>query len=77
MQGMNKKEVEKLILDVLRIRDFTNRRFEGGRKYQALSKNAKAAIKKVKLGRRFWLRFHSKNPSLSVKRQENVSINRA
>ena len=77
MQGLNKNELEKLIPDVLRIRDYTNKRLKGGRKFQTLSRNAKSALQKGKLGPRFWLRFHSKHTSLSVKRQGQVSINRA
>ena len=46
MQAVNKKELTKLILDVLRIRDFTNKKFKGGRKFIKLSANAKAALEK-------------------------------
>ena len=48
MQAVNKKELEKLILDVLRIRKFTNKKMGGGRKYQKLSNNAAAALEKGK-----------------------------
>ena len=77
MQALNKKELEKLILDVLRIRDYTNRKLKGGRKFQKLSRYARSAIEKGRLGRRFWLRFNAKHSSLSLKRQGHVSINRA
>ena len=46
MQPMSKKELEKLILDVLCIRDYTNKKLEGGRKFRKLSTNARAALEK-------------------------------
>ena len=46
MQAINKKELEKLILDVLRVRDYTNRKLKGGRKFVKLSQNAKTALEK-------------------------------
>ena len=48
MQGLNKKELEKLVLGVIRIRDFTNKKLRGGRKYQKLSQNANSAVQKGK-----------------------------
>ncbi|XP_047131057.1 uncharacterized protein LOC136071655 [Hydra vulgaris] len=77
MQGINKAELTKLVLDVLKVRQYTNKRLKSGRKFTALSANAKNALKKNKLGKSFWMRFKAKNPSLTLKRQGNVSINRA
>ena len=77
MQAVNKKELEKMILDILRIRKYSNARFKGGRKYQKLSNNAMSALEKGKLSRSFWLRFNAKHKSLTIKRQGKVSINRA
>ena len=48
MQAVNKKDLEKLIMDVLRIRSFTNKKMGGGRKYLKLSNNAKSALEKGK-----------------------------
>ena len=48
MQAVNKKELEKIILDILRIRQYANAKFKGGRKYQKLSSNAISALKKGK-----------------------------
>ena len=45
MQAVNKKELEKMILD---IRKYTNAKFKGGRKYQNLSNNALSAPKNRK-----------------------------
>lgn len=45
MQAVN-KELEKLILDVLRIRDYTNKKLKGGRKFVKLSTNARVAMEK-------------------------------
>ena len=46
MQAVNKKELEKLILDVLRIRDYTNKKLKGRRKFVKLSTNARVAMEK-------------------------------
>ena len=48
MQALNKKEVEKLILDALRIRDYSNKKLKGGRKFVKLSPNARSALEKGK-----------------------------
>lgn len=44
MQGINKAELTKLVLDVLKVRQYTNKRLKGGRKFVALSANAKNAV---------------------------------
>ena len=44
MQALNKKDIEKLILNILCIRDFTNKKMNGGRKFKMLSDNAKSAL---------------------------------
>ena len=49
MQAVNEKDREKLILEVLRIRKYTNKKMGGGRKYQKLSNNAKSALEKVNM----------------------------
>lgn len=46
MQAVNKKELEKLILDVLRVRDYVNKKLKGGRKFIKLSTNARVALEK-------------------------------
>ena len=46
MQAINKKELEKLILDVLRVPDYTNKKMKGGRKFIKLSTNAKMVLEK-------------------------------
>jgi hypothetical protein len=48
MQALKKSDVEKLILDTLRIRDYTNKKLKGGRKFVKLSKNANAVLEKGK-----------------------------
>lgn len=45
MQGIGRPEVKKLVMDVLRVRDYANKKMKGGRKFKALSKNAKTALK--------------------------------
>nr|XP_047140683.1 uncharacterized protein LOC124815887 [Hydra vulgaris] len=44
LQGINKTELTKLLLDILRIRDYMNKRCKGGRKLIKLSPNAKSAL---------------------------------
>ena len=46
MQAVNKKELEKIILDTLRIRDYTNKKLKGVRKFTKLSTNARVALEK-------------------------------
>ncbi|XP_065640013.1 uncharacterized protein LOC136072675 [Hydra vulgaris] len=77
LQAINKQDITKLIINVLRVRDYTNTKMKGGRKFQKLSLNARAALEKGKLSRSFWLRFNAKHSSLTIKRQGSVSINRA
>lgn len=48
MQAVNKKDLEKLIMDVLRIQKFTNKKMGGEKKYQKLSNNAASALEKGK-----------------------------
>ena len=46
MQPMSKKDLEKLILDVLHIHDYTNKKLKGSTKFQKLSRNVRAALEK-------------------------------
>ena len=46
MQGLNRAELTKLIMDILRVRSFANKKMKGGRKYVKLSQNAKNALTK-------------------------------
>ena len=48
LQGVNHFVLTKLIIDVLKIRSYANKRMKGGRKYVALSKNVKEALAKRK-----------------------------
>ena len=48
LQGVNRSDLTKLIIDVLKIRSYANKGMKGGRKYVALSKNAKEALTKKK-----------------------------
>lgn len=48
MQSLGKKDLKKLILGVLKIRDYTNTKMKGGRKYVKLTANARNALDKGK-----------------------------
>ena len=56
-QPLNKEDLTKLILNILRLRDHTNKQHKGGRKYVKLSANAKSALQRNRLSRPFWLDF--------------------
>lgn len=51
LQGINKKGLTNLILDSVKIRDYGNKKFKGGRRYNSLSVNAKRALQSGKLSR--------------------------
>ena len=55
MQAVKKKELEKLILDVLHICDYTNQKLKGGRKFVKLSAYTRVALEK---GRQVEYMFH-------------------
>ena len=48
LQGLNRAELTKLIIDVLKIQAYANKKMKGGRRYVALSKNIKDALAKNK-----------------------------
>lgn len=75
-QGLSRGEVEKLIIDMIKIRDGMNQS-RGGRKFIKLSHNARKVIEKNKVGRGFWRRFIAAHPEVFPKRPGTVSINRA
>jgi hypothetical protein len=77
LQGINKKQLTNLILDILKIRDYANKKLKGGRRYTNLSVNAKRALQNKKLSRSFWKRWDAKHDDLRMKRQGTVTMNRA
>ena len=76
-QGMNRKDLTKLILDVLKIRNHYNKTIPKGRRTRPLSKNAKAALETNKLSKSFWRRWDAKYRDVTLKRQGTISANRA
>ena len=77
LQGLSKVALSKLILETLKIRDHANKKLKGGRGFIKLSKAAKEALSKNKLGRSFWRRWDSVHSDVVRKRQGNVAMNRA
>ena len=65
-----------MILDIIKIRDYANKKYEGGRGFCKLSANAKRALRTKKLSRSFWKRWDEKHDDLRMKRQSTVSMNR-
>ena len=72
--GMTKKEVEDMILDMLKMRKHINS-MSTGRKFIKLSENAHSALAKKRVGRGFWRRFYVKYPDVMHKHPGTVSIN--
>ena len=76
-QGLNKLKTTKMILNILGLRQHYNQKYKGERGFVKLSKHAKDALARKKLGRAFWDRFDAKHPSLVKKRQGTISVKRA
>ena len=76
LQGINKRELSTLILDIIKIRDYANKKYKGGRGFCEFSANAKRALRTKKLSRSFWKRWDVKHDDLRMKRQGAVSMNR-
>ena len=73
---LNRKDVTKLIINILKVRKENNKRLRS-RNCTKLSTNAQRVLETNSLGRRFWTRFQASHPDLSIKRKGNVSVNRA
>ena len=74
LQGMSQKQVEDVVLSILRTREQVNKK--GGRRFIALSSVAKAALRKKKVSRSFFIRLRTKYPELRMKVPRKVDINR-
>ena len=79
LQEINKKELTNLILDIVKIRDFANKKFTGGWCYNNLSVNAKRALQSGKLSRSFWKSWDTKHDDLQMDKTGNRvhAMNRA
>ena len=74
-QGLNDKQVEGVVLNILRVRKNIYRK--GGRNRGIpLSQNAKRALESKHLGKSFFRRFNTKYPQLKRKKQQKVSAKR-
>ena len=72
---MTMKEASAVVLNILRARQKLNNK--GGRKFIALSANAKSFLRRGKIGRTFWRRLRCKySKSLKVKKTRRVSLKR-
>ncbi|XP_065655958.1 uncharacterized protein LOC136081783 [Hydra vulgaris] len=67
-QAMNRKKLTNLIMDVLKIRDYANKKMKGRRKFIALKKS---------LSKSFWRLWDAKHVNVSLKRQGIITMNRA
>ena len=77
LQGIDKRELTTLILDIIKTRDYANKKYKGGRGFCKLSANAKRALRTNKLSRSFWKRWDAKHDDSRMKRQDTVSMNKA
>ena len=68
LQGINKSELTTLILDIIKIRDYANKKYKGGRGFCKLSANAKRDLQTKKLSQSFWKRWDAKHDDLRMKR---------
>ena len=73
-QGLNEKQAEGVVLNILRTRDTVNKK--GGRKFIGLSENAKTCLRTKKVGRSFFRRLRAAHPQLKKKVTNKVSVNR-
>lgn len=74
-RGLSRAETEKLILDMLKVKDHINK--TSRKDFVKLTDNAKKALIKNRIGRGFWRRFDIAHPDVKRKKPGNVSINRA
>ena len=74
LQGLNMKETEALVLNILKVRRDVNRR--GGRAHIKLSTNAQSALLKNKVSLSFFSRLRSKHPELKLTPPKKVDMNR-
>ena len=73
-QGLTDNQVEGVVLNMLRVRRERNRR--GGRSFQKLSRCAKEALEKKRIGKSFFRRLKTSYPKLKQKTQRSVSVKR-
>ena len=74
LQGMSTKEVEVVVLNILKTREQINKK--GGHRFSALSKVAKDALRKKKVSRSFFPRLRTTYPELKMKVPKKIDINR-
>ena len=74
-QGLTESQVEKVVLNILRVRQQLNRKSRG-RNSNQLSKNALRALETNHVGLSFFRRFRSRHPQLRRKIQRKVSVKR-
>ena len=78
MQPLKRKDMNDLIMNILRIRVAANKKLRGGRKCVKLSKPAQDALQKGHVSKYFWLRFDAKfGKVLTKKRVGHTSLARA
>ena len=76
LQPVRRRDLNEVIIQMLKLRDIFNRRMKGGRKFIKLSSFARAALRNGKVGKGFWGRFDAKFKNLSKRRASTVALKR-
>lgn len=74
-QGLTEAQVEGVVLNILRVRQTSNRQ-KRGRNSEPLSVNARNALAKKRVGKSFFRRLNVQHPQLRKKLQQRVSAKR-
>ena len=77
MQPLRRADMNKIIMNILRVRQAANKKLKGGRKFIKLSNVAVHALEKGEVGNFFWQRLDAKHDDLTRKRVGRTSLNRA
>ena len=78
-QGLTQEQVSGVVLNILKVRQKSNReklRGTGNWKYVPLSINANKALATKKVSRSFFRRFRAEHPEIKPKKQHKVSLKR-
>ena len=76
LQPTKRKELNAVIVQMLKLRDATNKTMRGERKYIPLSRAAKMVLSNGYAGQAFWCRFDQDHADLSKRHPSLVSLKR-
>ena len=76
LQPTKRRELNQIIIKMLKLRAATNKKMKGGRKYIPLSDSAKSALSRGHVGRAFCVRFDMKHADITQRHPSPVSLKR-